>query len=270
MRFALLLLFVAAAASAHAQQILLKNGQKIATQGVTRRGDMVMGKIQVGSNAGEVGYQVGTIARIEFATPPQLASAADKLNQGEAAKALAEITPVVAYYDSFKDLPGAFWAEAALIKVSALAALGRDAEANGIVEQIQKSTSDPDAARAAPLRLLPALLKKEQFERALQISEDAIKVSTRPDVLAEAWLSKGEILLAQKQYDEALLACLHVPVFFENEKLFLPRALLASARAYRGLEDLDRAKKSLNQLTTAFPKSPEATLAKSEMQKLRK
>jgi TolA-binding protein len=87
-------------------------------------------------------------------------------------------------------------------------------------------------------------------------------------VLADAWVTKGNILLAKKEWDGALLAFLRVPVLYRQEKLFMPPALLGSARAYRRLDDIDRAKKSLQDLISAFPKSAEAAVAQSELQKL--
>jgi TolA-binding protein len=89
-------------------------------------------------------------------------------------------------------------------------------------------------------------------------------------VLADAWVTKGNLLLAQKQWDEALLAFLRVPVFYREEKLFLPPALLGTGRAYRRLDDFDRAKKTFNELIATFPKSAEAALAQTEVQKLEK
>jgi TolA-binding protein len=64
------------------------------------------------------------------------------------------------------------------------------------------------------------------------------------------------------------MAYLHVPIFYQDEKIFLPAAMLGSARAYRRLNDNDRARKSLNELITAFPQSAEAAAAQTELKKL--
>ena len=151
-----------------------------------------------------------------------------------------------------------------------LAALQRDAEAQPLAVEIQKNSTDPEVARAANLRIAASLVKKLEYEKAAEICDAAIKESTRPDVLADAWVTKGNLLLAQKEWDSALLAFLRVPVFYRDEKLFMPPAMLGSARAYRRLEDLERAKKSLNDLIATFPQSAEAALAKTELQKLQK
>ena len=266
---ALIAVAVGVASAAHAQTtIVLKSGQRIETQGVRRSADKVMGKVEVGGTIGEVGHPVAMIAKIEFPLPQGIKSAEELLSQGQAEQALATVNPVVAFYNDFRDLPGSWWAQAAVVKVNALTALGRDVEAEPLVLAIQRNSADPETARAANLRIANSLLRKQEFDRANQLCDSVIKDSTRTDVLADAWVTKGNILLAKKEWDGALLAFLRVPVLYRQEKLFLPPALLGSARAYRRLDDIDRAKKSLQDLISAFPKSAEAAVAQTELQKL--
>jgi tetratricopeptide (TPR) repeat protein len=264
----MLVIVLVIAPSTHAQDLVLKTGQTIQTKGVRRSGDMVMGSVQVGQSRGEVGYQASTIARINFPEPPQLKTTAALLSQGAPAKALADIGPVVKYYQPFRDLPGNYWAQAALLEVSALAGMQLDKEAEALGEQIRRNSTDPETARAAQLQIVGSLLRKEDYAKALALCDAVIKESARPSVLAQAWVKKGDALLAQRQWDTAVLAYLHVPVFYENEKLWMPPALLGSARAFRGLEDLENAKKSLNDLTAQYPKSAQAETARAELQKL--
>ncbi len=255
-------------ASAFAQSIILKTGQKIVTLGVRRDGGLVMGKVQVGSGSGEIGYKVEQIAKIEFPEPGAFKTASDLLTQGQPAKALAEIDPVVKYYEPFKEIPGAWWGQAAAIKVSVLSALHREAEGETLTNQIQKTITDSETGRSVQLQLAAGLIRKKEFEKAIAICDTAIAQSNDSSVLAEAWTKKGDALLAQRQFDAALLAYLHVPVFYDDEKSFVPAALLGSARAYARLDDTERARKSLNELVAAYPKSAEAAVAQTELQKL--
>ena len=71
-------------------------------------------------------------------------------------KALADIEPVVKYYEPFRDLAGNFWAQAALLKVSALAGMQLDKEAETLGDEIRKNVTDPETARAAQLPCLHA------------------------------------------------------------------------------------------------------------------
>ena len=258
------------ATPAPAQTIVLKSGQRVDTRGLRRSGDMVMGKIEVAGSSGEIGHLISSIAKIEFPEPKALQTAAELLAQGQPEKALTEVNPVLAFYEPFREIPGAWWAPAAMIKVSALSALKRDKEAEPLALLIQKTASDPETARAANLRIAASLAAREEYEKAVQICDAAIKESTRADVLADAWVTKGNVHLAQKEWDAALLAFLRVPVFYRDEKLFMPPALLGSARAYRRLDDLDRATKTLHDLIAAYPNSAEAAAAQIEMKKLQK
>ena len=102
--------------SVHGQAIILKTGQKVDTLGVRREADMVLGKVQVGTGSGEIGYHLAQIAKIEFPEPRGLKSSAELMTQGQPEKALAEIEPVVGFYQAFKEVPGSWWAQAALTK----------------------------------------------------------------------------------------------------------------------------------------------------------
>ncbi|MGH8093504.1 MAG: tetratricopeptide repeat protein [Chthoniobacterales bacterium] len=253
-----------------AQNILLKTGQTIETQGLRRAGDMVLGKIQVGSSSGEVRYRVSAISRIDFPEPPQLKTTAEFLTQGESKKALISIGPIVKYHGQFRDLTGNWWAQAALLEVSALSGMQLDKEAESLGDEIRKNVTDAETARAAQLQLVPELVRKEDFEKALQLCDAVIRKSAKPEVLAEAWVRKGDTFLAQRQWDSAVLAYLHIPIFYEDEKLWMAPALLGSARGFRGLEDWERAKQSFNDLTNQFPKSAQAGIARAELKKLPK
>ena len=268
--FLLLLLLLVIAPSAHAQSILLKTGQTIETKGLRRSGDMVLIKVQVGGSSGEVGYRASTIAKIAFPEPPQLKTAAAFLSQGQPEKALADIEPVIKYYEPFRDLPGNWWATAALLKISALNAMRLEKAAEKLADEIRKSVSDPETVRAAQLQLVAGFVRRVEYDKALQLCDTVIKESTKAELLAEAWVHKGDALLAQRLWDGAVLAYLHVPVFYEDEKLWMPPALLGSARAFRGLEDFERARRSLEDLSAQYPKSAQAEIGRAELQRLPK
>ena len=268
--FLVLLLVLVIDPSAHGQAIILKTGQKIDTLGLRRDGDMVLGKVQVGTGSGEVGYHLSQIGKIEFPEPRGLKTAGELMTQGQPEKALAEIEPVVKFYDAFKEIPGSWWAQAALVKVSVLAALRREGEAEALTADIQKSVTDPETARGAQVRLAGALIRKRDFEKAIAICDAAIKESIDSEIVANAWLHKGDALFAQKEWDAALLAYLHVPIFFSDEKLVMPAALLGSGKASARLDDKTQATRSFNDLIAAFPKSAQAAVAQTELQKLQK
>jgi tetratricopeptide (TPR) repeat protein len=267
---ALLLILLSNTSFCAAQTITLKTGQKVDTLGLRRDGAVIMGRVQVGSGEGEIGYNVAQIAHIDFPEPRGLKVASDLVAQTQAQKALAEIDQVLAYYDGFREVPGTWWPQAALVKVSVLTALARDKEAEMLAQTIEKSSTDPDAARLARVNLSSGLVRRGEFEKAIDYCDSAIKASNDPHVLGEAWLHKGDAYAGLKQWDDALLAYLHIPVFYSDETGLVPPALLGSARAYRRIDDPTRAKKTFNDLISSYPGSPEAALAATELHKLEK
>ncbi len=266
----LALLLVCATEPALAQTITLKTGQKVDTTSLRRDGAMVMGAVSVGSGKGEIGYNVAQIAHIDFPEPRALRAASDFLAANQPQKALAEIDPVERYYAAFREIPGSWWGPAALLKISILSALQKDHDAENLAAYVAQSNIDPETTRLARVALSASLIRKRQFEKVLEYCDTAIKESTDPGVLAQAWMRKGDAYFGMKQWDDALLAYLHIPVFYEDETTLVPEALLGSARAYRRLDDPERAKKTLNELTTNFPNSPQAGLAAAELKKIPK
>ena len=61
-----------------------------------------------------------------------------------------------------------------------------------------------------------------------------------------------------------------MPVFYPREKMLLAQSLLGSARAYYGLEDLPKAKATLEELLKDFATSPQAADARAEQEKIAK
>src|SRR5947208_2861835 len=88
-RSLIVLLLLIIVDSLTAQQITLKTGQKVETQAIRRDGDIIMGKVQVGTGSGEIGYNLAQIARIDFPEPRGLKNSSELLAQGQPEKALA-------------------------------------------------------------------------------------------------------------------------------------------------------------------------------------
>jgi tetratricopeptide (TPR) repeat protein len=271
----LALVFLVIAASASAQNIVMKDGKVIATKGMKREGNSIIATVEIpGGEAGQapktgaLGYSLALIARLDFPEPPQLRTAPDLATHGKGAEALAQLEPVVRYYEGFGDVPGSWWADAALLKAQVLASLGRDQEAAPIAEQVARTATEPETVRAAEVQLAMALVRKGSHAQALEIAERVLKESKRPGTLAAAGIIKGECLLAKKEWEDALLSFLQTPVFYPGERMAVPLAMLGAGRAHFGMEDFPRAKATLNELIKAYENSPEAAQAQAELDKI--
>lgn len=268
-----LLLTLACAASA--QNIIMKDGKVIATKGLRRQGDTIVATVEMpGGEAGkpaktgDLGYPIAQIAKLEFPEPPPLRTAPDLIAQGKAADVLPQLDAVLKYYEGFRDAPGSWWPQTALLKVQALASLGRNAEAEPLAEQIGRMATDPEVTRAASVQIAAGLSRKGNHTRALEMAEAALKDSKDPATRAPAFVIKGEALLVKKEWDDAILALLQVPVFYPTEKVLMPQVLLGRSRAHFGMDDFPAAKAALAELQKNFPSSAEAKLADAELAKI--
>ncbi len=258
--------------SALAENIILKDGKVIAAKSLRRQGDNIVATIdlpitEIGKppKTADVGQPVDKIAKIEFAEPPLLKTAPDLIAEGNAAKALAEVDPLLKTFEGFSEIPGSFWMDLAILKVQASVALRREAEAEPLAKQVSKLTKDPEMVRAANAQIAACLLRRGQHAQAEDLSDSVLKAASGDATLATAAVTKGLCMLDRKNWEGALLAFLEVPVFHPDQKIFMGPSMLGAGRSYFGIEDFQRAKDTLNELIKTFPKSPEAEQAKNEL-----
>jgi len=272
--FALLLALVFLSPVAFAQQaepaitIILKDGKAVPTTTIKRSGSNVMVPVQIGASMGEIGYPVANIVRIDFPEPPEIKEARDLLTKGKTADVVNKLKPVLHAQQPYQDVPGNWWQEAAQVNLIALVTDGRDAEADELIAQLEKSSADPDILMLAKVLRAASAARKGEHERYLSVFDAAIRQSKNRETLANAWLNKGHCHFALGQWELAIMAFLRIPVFFADQKLLLPIAQLGSGRAMAGLGDTTSAAAKYTELIEAFPRSAEASFAKLELEKL--
>lgn len=270
----LCLLLVMDVTSALAQTIVMKDGRVIPTKGMRRQGDTIVATVDLPAagneptRTGELGYTLSQIAQLNFPEPAQLRTAPDLIAQGRGADALNQLEPVLKFYEGFRDAPGSWWAQTALFKIQALVSLSRESEVPPLVEQILHMTTDPEIMRAARVQAAADMVRKGTDTEALEICNSALKESKDSRTLAAAYVVKGKCLLAGKQWDDAVIAFLEVPVFYPSEKVLLPQSMLGVGRAHSGMDNFADARAALNELIKTYAASREAAEAKVELEKI--
>ncbi len=254
-----------------AQSINLRTGQSVQTQGMRRDGANVFARVQTaGGTVGEVSYPVANIAQIDFPEPPQLRTAGDLLGAGKASDAAAQLTPALAYYVFFRDIKGNWWVPLALLQVDAMSRLGRDREVDALAAELSRMGDvSPESLRTVKFKQAAAMNRRGEYRQALAALKPLVEdKAAPPNELGEGWLAVGSAHLALRDYKDALLAFLHVPVYVPDHALLMPAALLGSAKAYVGLVDKLHAQSALQRLVTDYPNAPEAAEARDRLQKL--
>jgi tetratricopeptide (TPR) repeat protein len=254
---------------ASGQTIVLKDGKKVVSKALRRSGDTIMATSPAVDGAaavqGEVGYPLGQIEKIEFPEPAVLKSAAGLLASGKASEALSQSESAFTYFAGFRDAPGSYWADLALLRIGALAALNRDADAEPLARQIAGQATNPETVRGAQAQLAGISGRRGDHAKAIEICDQILLEGSKPDTMATAAINKARSHQALKQWDSAVLAYLNIPVFYPEQKAYVPTYLLGSAQCYFELSDLPRAKDALNELLKSYPAASEADAAKQEL-----
>jgi len=271
----ILCLFAVAMAAHGDITFTMKDGKVVTVKSLRRQGDNLMGTVEMTpaqegkpAQTGELGYPVAQVAKIDFPEPPQLKTAADLITKGKATDALAQIEPVLKYYEGFRDAPGSWWADLALLKVQAFVSQGRDADVEPIIQQIYRLATDPETTRAAKTLSAAGFVRRGEPAKALELCNVVLKESTRPETLAQAYITSGQSHLALKEWDPALISFLEIPVFYPDSKVLQPPSMLGAGQAYEALQDFTRAKATLNDLIGTYGATAEAKQAKVELEKI--
>ena len=278
MTLRILPLLLGAAAMVHADtNIVKKDGTTQAAKALRREKDNIIATIDIQPSkpgdavrTGDVGIPVSQIQKIEFGEPAALKTAPELLLQGKGDEALAQIDVALKYYSGFRDAPGSWWAELLLMKMNALVSLGREKEADTLAESMSGQSTDPESQRAAKVLLASAAVRRGDAKSASTVLDTVLKDATKPDVLASAAIYKGQSSLALKDWENALLSFLQVPVLYPEQKALAPASMLGVGRAHFGLEDFEAAKKTLKEVMKTFKGTPEAVAAKADMELIAK
>ena len=178
------------------------------------------------------------VVEVIWPLPVRLQEAQNNVNRGEPGKALENVEAVLKFFEPVKNVPGSWWIKASIVKLDALDRLENDAATTSFLNTFEKE----DAARlpevATQIKLARLMLQARKGEHAAVIREatDLLKSAESPELQARLHLTKGNSLLASKQYEAAMTTYLRVPVFFGSEAELIPKALLGAARSFRGMD----------------------------------
>ena len=272
--------FLAFAATTWAQaNIHMKDGRVVPAKQLRREKDTIIATVEIPAQQqggqptkGDFGFPLAEIATLQFAKPAVLDLAPTLIAQGKAEQALEQLQPVLRYYEGFRDAPGSWWIDAVPLHIQALLALRRDAEASEEAAKFSRMASDPENQKLSRIFTGVALTRKGSHQASLSFYDEGSRNTRRLDMLGLIAVNKGDTLVAlgdelkkkgevekaMTRYEEALLSYLRIPALYPSQTMYMPQALLGSARAYLGIEDFGRARDALRQLREGFPSTAEA------------
>jgi tetratricopeptide (TPR) repeat protein len=275
--------FLAIAATALADvDVHLKDGRRLVAKALRRDRDQIVLTLPTPPKepngkpgTGDFGFPLSNVFKLDFPKPGTLYTATDLIASGKADEALKQLEPVVAYFAGFRDAPGSWWVDSALLKIQALLMLKREKEGIDLAESVARLAENPENQKLSRAFIALGLTIKGSHESAIPLYDEAARNTKRLEVqgliafgrgesltaIGDKQKAAGEIEKAAVSYEQALLSFLRVPALYPSQRCYLPRVNYGAARAYLGIEDFARARTSLKELKEQFPDSPEAQLA---------
>ena len=210
------------------------------------------------------------IIRLDFPMPPDLQSAEIALNRGDAQAALAKALPISKQFEAFKTTPGSYYLSATLIQLESLALLKKSEEFDKLRASLKTiSLSPADSVRLAAADALLDFAKGITGPAETTILANLAKTDDA-SVLARLHNFLGDIRTKVSNYKGALDAYLSVTVLYGSQGDQLPRAELGAALALIKMDYLEDARNMLIGLSERYPTSPQAAVAKKQLEDLLK
>ncbi len=261
-----LILATLTAGALHAQTFYFNDGRKASMPEARVKGSNIIVALKVEGGAADAGsaeitLPISSLSRIDWPVPPALAAANADLKADKPADALKKIDAVLGDQEVFREIPGSWWNQGAVIKAVALARLGKDVDADVMIERMKRAKADSADIARAEIAVINQLVAGGKTVEANTRMEKLQGTAGDEESLAALAVLKGNILAKAGRHEEALLAYLRVPVFSPTAENQMPAALLGAARAYEKLGDTARATATFSKITTRFPDSPEAAQA---------
>lgn len=262
-RRSLIALLASLAGTVWAQTLYFSNGRVVPLgPSVQITDDAVKLPLEIkGGGGGEISLPISELSRVDWPRPAELDAAQVELKAGRPADALRKIDPILPVQQALAEVPGSWWGQAVLLRITALSRLKRDVDVLVEIERLRRSPANAARVPSAQIAVAITLAENGKTGEAATLLGGIKRDGISDSDLAGLCLVEAVLLRAQGCHEDALLACLRVPVLYPAQLERMPAALLLSAECYRSLDEPARQDAALRSLVERFPGSPEAAEA---------
>lgn len=259
--------FALGAPALHAQALVLKNNDRIPFGSFSVEGGKVSRTIKMSNGAeAKASINLTDIARLEWPEVREVLEAQAMLGEGKAKEAIEVLAKSKEFFKPFKAIPGSPYNDISLAHVEALDQAGDfDALIRVLPEVEAMKWDDQKKLKVRILKLNMSRRTSGDQDAILSQAEDLLKDTLDAEISARLWMTVAEIHTRKERWEPALMAYLHVPVFYGSQAALVPQAELAAARTLTKMERFKDAVGFYQRIAEAYPGSETAETAKKEM-----
>jgi tetratricopeptide (TPR) repeat protein len=254
------------AAGLQAQAIVLKGGVRINAGSFGVSDGKITQKVKLSNGKeAESSVPLESIDHMEWPEVREVLEAQTLLAEGKTKEALEELQSAKDYFKPFKAIKGNPYNEISFAHVEAL-------DQAGDFDTLIRTLPEVDAMKWDDEHKLKLKLVKLNMQRRTSSDQEAV-LSEAEDLLSETddaaicarlWMTIADIHVKRKRWEEALMAYLHVPVFYGSQGNLVPQAELSAARALAKLERFKDAVGFYERIEQQYAGSETAATAKNE------
>ena len=251
--------------SVQAQALVLKDNSRLLPDQFVVDGGKVLKKVKVGTNVATSALQMNTILRMDWPRPEELVQSGDLLAAGKSKEALDLLAKGRAFFEPFKDIPGNWYADITLAQLEAMSnSEDYTATLKALADAQRLKLDDNQKLKLKIIKLNVDRQASSDYAGIIAQAENVLAESTDSSVGASVWMIIGDVYTKQKEWEKALMAYLHVPVFYGTQIQKVPEAELQAARTLAKMRRFEDAQSYYGRLEETYKGSGIAETAAKE------
>ena len=166
---ALALIQASLVCTAGAQTLYFSDGRTVPLSDARIKGSNIIISLKIEGAPAEsanLTLPISSLSRIDWATPSAIAEAEADLNADKPAEALKKIDAIINEQEALREIPGSWWSKAAVVKAIALARMGKDIDADVMIERMRRAKADPGDISRVDLAVITELIAAGKIDQA--------------------------------------------------------------------------------------------------------
>ena len=252
---------------AGAQVIVLKDGTRVGANEFKVADGKIVRTIKVRDQLAESTLATSQIAELQWPTSIELVSGREQMAQGKTEEAAETFKRGRDFFAVFKDVSGGdrWYQELFFAYVEALNESGKFEDMVRMLPELKSlKLTDSQKTRLKILELDKDRQTSSDYDAIIGQADAILQETDDSETGASIWGIIGDVYTKKKEWEKALMAYLHISVFYGTQVAKVPDAELNAARSLAKMRRFEDATGFFNRIIQAYPGSAVAATAEKE------
>jgi tetratricopeptide (TPR) repeat protein len=261
----IVLAFGALAGAAHGQALVLADGSRVPEEDFKVEDGKVMRTVHIGEKTATTVLQKSNIVAMDWPMPIELADARSLMAQGKADEALDLLKKTRDFFEPFQDIKGNWYKDLFFAYVDTLSQAGKFDETIKMIPQVKAlSLSDEQKMKLRVIQLDVDRQTSTEFLSIMAEAQSILSETNDSAIAAAIWNIIADIHAKKKEWEQALMAYLRIPVFYGSQVQRVPDAEMKAAEMLVKMKRYEDAQAAFGRLAETYAGSAIAEQANKE------